>query len=131
VPLIGFHLVDAIRSGRIQLRGRLKEFTADGVRFGDDTTEPFDTVILATGYRAALGMLHGAVRVDDCGFALRRDGVTSVDQPGLYFVGHTYDIRGGLFNIGRDARRAARRIIATERGTSRTATETARPANGR
>jgi cation diffusion facilitator CzcD-associated flavoprotein CzcO len=131
VPLIGFHLVDAIRSGRIQLRGGLKEFTADGVRFGDGAAEPFETVILATGYRAALGMLRGAVRVDDCGFALRQDGVTSVDQPGLYFVGHTYDIRGGLFNIGRDARRAAARIIATERGTSRTATETARPASGR
>jgi thioredoxin reductase len=131
VPLIGFHLVDAIRTGRIQLRGRLEEFTADGVRFADGSAAPFDTVILATGYRAALGLLQGAVRVDDCGFALRRDRVTSVDQPGLYFVGHTYDIRGGLFNICSDARRAARRIIATQRGSSRTATETPRPGNER
>lgn len=129
VPLIGFHLVDAIRNGRIRLRGRLEEFTADGVRFGDRSAAPFDTVILATGYRAALGLLQGAVRVDDCGFALRRDRVTSVDQPGLYFVGHTYDIRGGLFNICSDARRAARRIIATQRGSSRTATEIPRPGN--
>jgi cation diffusion facilitator CzcD-associated flavoprotein CzcO len=131
VPLIGFHLADAIRSGRIQLRGSLKEFTQAGVRFGDDSTGTFDTVILATGYRAALGLLHGVVRIDDCGFALRRDGVASVDQPGLYFVGHTYDIRGGLFNISRDAKRAARHIIARTRDTSRTATETARPANER
>jgi cation diffusion facilitator CzcD-associated flavoprotein CzcO len=131
VPLIGFHLADAIRNGRIQLRGRLTEFTADGVRFGDGSAQPFDTVILATGYRAALGLLQGAVRVDDCGFALRHDRVTSVDQPGLYFVGHTYDIRGGLFNICSDAKRAARRIIATERESSRTATETARPGRER
>jgi cation diffusion facilitator CzcD-associated flavoprotein CzcO len=129
VPLIGFHLADAIRSGRIRLRGRLKEFTRDGVRFGDDSADSFDTVILATGYRAALGLLHGAARVDDCGFALRRGGVASVDQPDLYFVGHTYDIRGGLFNISRDAKRAARQIIARRRDTSRTAIETGRPAN--
>ena len=56
-------------------------------------------------------MLDGVIRLDECGFARRHDRVTSADQPGLYFVGHNYDIRGGLFNIGRDARRAARRII--------------------
>src|SRR6478672_6968342 len=54
VPLIGFHLTDGIRSGRIQLRRGLREFTNEGVRFLDGSDEPFDTVILATGYRAAL-----------------------------------------------------------------------------
>jgi cation diffusion facilitator CzcD-associated flavoprotein CzcO len=131
IPLIGFHLVDAIREGTIQIRGRLKEFTPDGVRFGDDASEPFDAVILATGYRAAVGMLHGSIRLDDCGFGLRRDRVVSVDQPDLYFVGHNYDIRGGLFNIGRDAKRAVKRIIATTRDTSRRATEISRPASER
>jgi cation diffusion facilitator CzcD-associated flavoprotein CzcO len=131
VPLIGFHLVDAIREGTIQVRGRVKEFTADGVRFGDDSVEPFDAVILATGYRAAVSMLRGSIRLDDCGFGLRRDRVVSVDQPDLYFVGHNYDIRGGLFNIGSDAKRAVRRIIARRRDTSRTSTETRRRASER
>ncbi|HEY7476471.1 MAG TPA: NAD(P)/FAD-dependent oxidoreductase [Vicinamibacterales bacterium] len=131
VPLIGFQLADAIRAGTVRLAGRLTELTADGARFGDDSSAAFDSVILATGYRAALGILGGAIRLDECGFAIRSDRVASPDQPDLYFVGHTYDLRGGLFNIGRDARRAARRIIARRREMSRTSTGTPRPGSER
>jgi len=45
--------------------------------------------------------------------ARRRDRVVSVDQPRLYFVGHNYDATGGLYNISRDARLAARLIAET------------------
>lgn len=112
IPLIGFHLVDAIRAGKVEVRPGVAKFTAEGVRFAvvDGAAEPFDTVILATGFSAALAPLEAIVRRDDGGFALRHDRVTSADQPRLYFVGHTYDAAGGLFNIGRDAKLAARRI---------------------
>jgi cation diffusion facilitator CzcD-associated flavoprotein CzcO len=104
VPLIGFHLVDAIRAGAIRLKRGVTEFTPAGVRFDDATDEPFDEVILATGYRAALGMLGDLIRVDGCGFAARTGRVASADQPNLYFVGHNYDTRGALRNIAQDAR---------------------------
>ena len=78
------------------------------MRFDDASDAPFDTVILATGYRAAVSPLGPLIRVDQCGFARRRDRVASADQPDLYFVGHNYDTQGGLFNIGRDARIVAR-----------------------
>lgn len=104
VPLIGFHLVDAIRSGAIRLKPGIAEFTNDGVRFTDGSEEGFDHVILATGYRAALDLLRDQVRMDECGFAARENRVVSSDQPGLYFVGHNYDTRGGLRNIAEDAR---------------------------
>jgi len=120
VPLIGFQLADLLRAGTIRLKGGVVDFTTGGVRFSDDSEQPFDSVILATGYRAAVGMLHGLIHLDDCGFALRRNKVVSVDQPGLYFVGHNYDIRGGLFNIGRDGRLAAGWIKAAVHGKSRT-----------
>jgi putative flavoprotein involved in K+ transport len=107
VPLIGFHLVDAIRSGTIHVKPAIDRFTAGGARFADGSEAPFDDVILATGYRPALGLLGDLISVDDCGFPRRRGPVESADQPGLYFVGHRYDTRGALFNIGRDARRAA------------------------
>lgn len=110
VPLIGFHLVDAIRSGAIRLKPGLAEFTAAGVRFTDGSEEPFDRVILATGYRAALGFVRDQVSVDECGFAIRHHRVVSSDQPNLYFVGHNYDTRGGLRNIAQDSRLAARRL---------------------
>jgi len=107
VPLIGFHLVDAIRSGSIRFKPGVAEFTSEGVRFTDGSEGPFDTVILATGYRAALAPLGPLIRIDDCGFASRRNRVVSADQPNLYFVGHNYDVRGGLRNIALDARGVA------------------------
>ena len=107
VPLIGFHLADGVRNGRIQLRTGIAAFTDAGVRFTDGTEERFDRVILATGYRAALGVLGTLTTTDACGFAARRNRVVSADWPNLYFVGHNYDASGGLRNIARDARLAA------------------------
>jgi cation diffusion facilitator CzcD-associated flavoprotein CzcO len=110
IPLIGFHLVDAIRSGRISVRPSVAELTETGVRFTDGVEEPFDDIILATGFTPALSPLGGRVRTDAKGFALRTDRVTSADQLGLYFVGHSYDSTGGLYNIRRDSALAAERI---------------------
>lgn len=113
IPIIGFHLADAIRAGLVRVRPGLAEFTPDGARFSDGTTERFDDVVLATGFAPALDALGDLVRRDDKGFALRRDRVTSADQPALYFVGHNYDATGGLLNIARDAPLVAARLAAT------------------
>jgi putative flavoprotein involved in K+ transport len=110
IPLIGFHLEDAIREGRIRVLPCIQEFTTDGVRFVDGSTAPFDAIILATGFRPALQPLEGLVRTDQGGFALRTDRVTSADQPRLWFVGHNYDSGGGIQNICKDAPLAADRI---------------------
>ena len=110
IPLIGFRLVDAIREGSVKLRGGMERFTRDGVLFADGTTEPFDVVLLATGFRAAIGFLGDAVNVDARGFGMRRDRVVSVDRPNLFFVGHNYDATGGLTNIRRDAPLAAEAV---------------------
>jgi glycine/D-amino acid oxidase-like deaminating enzyme len=110
IPVIGFHLVDAIAAGLIDVRAGVAELTADGARFTDGATGRFDDIILATGFGAALGSLGPLIQLDPKGFARRRDRVVSLDQPGLYVVGHNYDATGGLYNIGRDSRLAARLI---------------------
>ncbi|MGB2713546.1 MAG: NAD(P)/FAD-dependent oxidoreductase [Vicinamibacterales bacterium] len=117
VPLIGFHLVDAVRAGAVRLKPAIRELTEDGARFVDGTEAEFDEIMLATGYKAAVGMLGGLVHVDDCGFAARHSRVVSADQPNLYFVGHNYDVRGGLRNIAIDARATAR-LIANQLASS-------------
>jgi hypothetical protein len=89
--------------------------TESGARFMDGVEEPFDDVILATGFTAALAPLGNLVRTDAKGFAVRTDRVTSADQPNLYFVGHSYDATGGLYNIRRDSVLAAERIAASTR----------------
>ncbi|HSJ08756.1 MAG TPA: NAD(P)/FAD-dependent oxidoreductase [Longimicrobiales bacterium] len=109
IPLIGFHLVDEIRAGRVKVRPGIAALTPGGVRFTDGTEAPFDDVILATGFRAAVDFVHG-IRKDAKGFALRADRVTSSDAPSLAFVGHNYDARGGLLNIRIDAPLAAARL---------------------
>ena len=108
VPLIGLHLADAVRDGRIVVTGGLARFTDRGMRFDDGAELPFDAVVLATGYRAALGVMGSLVHVDRCGFAARHHRVVSDAQRDLYFVGHNYGIDGAIHNIGRDARRVAR-----------------------
>jgi cation diffusion facilitator CzcD-associated flavoprotein CzcO len=115
IPLIGFHLVDAIRLGIVRVKlGALDSFTATGVRYGDGEEADFDTVIFATGFLPAIDALGTLVRRDERGFALRSDRVASADQPGLYFVGHNYDVTGGLANIRKDATIVARRLAETE-----------------
>src|SRR5882762_8245539 len=116
IPVIGFHLVDAIAQGLIDLRGGVAELTSEGARFTDGTAGRFDDIILATGFAAALDPLGGLVQLDAKGFARRRDRVVSLDQPRLYFVGHNYAASGGLYNISRDARLAARLIGAELKG---------------
>lgn len=108
IPLIGFHLTNAIRARQVRVRPGLRAWLPDGVRFDDGSEDAFDVVMLATGYRSALGPLGGLVQRDACGFARRRDRVVSLDQPDLYFVGQTYDVRGALFNIAHDAQHVAR-----------------------
>jgi putative flavoprotein involved in K+ transport len=119
VPLIGFSLVEAIRAGAITLRPGVAGFGADTVRFADGSEEAFDTVLLATGYRATLDFLGRFGTRDDCGFASRRDRVASKEWQGLYFVGQNYDNRGAIYNISLDAREVARRVAGA---TARTLT---------
>jgi cation diffusion facilitator CzcD-associated flavoprotein CzcO len=107
IPLIGFHLDDAIRSGLVVMRRGIASFTPTGVRFTDGVQEDFDTVLLATGFRPALGPLGSLVQTDARGFALRNDRVRSAQYASLFFVGHNYDASGGLRNIARDAPMAA------------------------
>ncbi len=109
IPLIGFNLVDAIRDGLIQVRGNIAGLTERGARFTDGVEEEFDHIILATGFRSALGFLNG-IRRDARGFAIRTDRVTSADHPRLCLVGQNYDATGALLNIRRDARLAAERL---------------------
>lgn len=114
VPIIGFHLVDAIKAGQVRMRlGSIQCFTTAGVRFSDGGTETYDVVILATGFLPALDPLGELVRRDAQGFAIRSDRVTSADQPHLYFVGHNYDVTGGLANIRVDAGIVADRVART------------------
>lgn len=127
IPIIGFHLVDAIRDGAASVvHGEIARLTTDGAEFTDGSSAPFDAILLATGYEPALALLGDLVEKDARGFALRRDRVTSAGQAGLYFVGHNYDATGGLSNIRRDAPIVAHHIAQCRSVGARLARERAR-----
>ncbi|HEX6540152.1 MAG TPA: NAD(P)/FAD-dependent oxidoreductase [Ktedonobacterales bacterium] len=111
VPVIGLELLQHARAGAIAIRPAVERFTERGVRFVDGHEEPFDCVLVATGYRPALGYLSGVLPLDDAGFP-RMDGVRSLDLPNLYFVGMYNNIRGTLFNIAHEAPQVAQALSA-------------------
>ena len=111
VPLIGFHLVEAIKAGSVKVKtGTIDRLEPTGAVFSDGSRQEFDRIILATGFAPALGPLGTLIRRDERGFALRTDNVTSADQPNLWFVGMRYDTTGAISNIKADAIAVARAL---------------------
>ena len=110
IPVIGNSILGHIDAGRVRVLSEVAEFSEQSVRLRDGTVWAGDTVILATGYRASMGWMGCHNARDECGFADRKDRVRSANHPDLYFVGHNYDGRGGLYNIRIDARRIGRLI---------------------
>ena len=108
VPLIDVGTLARIRDGTIKVRGGIDRFTADGVVFADSTVERFDSVVLATGFRADLRRLLPQSRsvLDAQGAPLVSGGTTR--EPGLFFCGLIVSATGQLREIGIEARRIAR-----------------------
>ena len=110
VPVIGRRILDLIGAGRVKKRPGIAEMNTHGVRFLDGESWTGDAIVLATGYRGAIEWMGRYGDRDECGFGERRDRVRSSRHAGLYFMGHNYDGRGGLYNIRIDAKRVARLV---------------------
>jgi cation diffusion facilitator CzcD-associated flavoprotein CzcO len=111
IPIIGLSFINAVREERIQVKPAVTSFGEQEVTFADGTRQPFDAVLLATGFQPALGYLDGLISFDERGFP-KRDRVRSLDHPNLYFVGYNYGIAGTLNNIRQEAPIAAAQIAA-------------------
>ena len=102
-PLIDVGTLDAIRDGRIKMRGDIASFTATGVAFKQSPAEPFDAAVLATGFRPDLrALLPDAQGVlSASGAPLVSGGATS--EPGLFFCGARVSPIGQLRQIAFEA----------------------------
>ena len=107
VPLIDIGTIAKIKDGSIKIRGGIDRFMTDGVIFTGESTEKFDAVILATGFRPDLRKLLPDVNdvFDQHGMPLVTGQRTSA--PGLYFCGQITVPTGQLREIGIEARRIA------------------------
>jgi len=106
IPLLDIGTVASIRRGEIAVRGGVEAFTREGARFvGRAAAEPFDAVVLATGYRPGLAAFLEAPE------ALGADEVPRGGAlPGLYFCGFHVVATGMLREIAIEARQIAGEI---------------------
>jgi cation diffusion facilitator CzcD-associated flavoprotein CzcO len=117
VPLLDVGTLAMMRAGRIAVRPNVEAFSSKTVAFANRVAEPFDAIILATGFRPDLrGLLPEAAGV------LNAEGGPLVSgrrtaEPGLFFCGAIASPTGQLREIGIEARRIAG--IVAERRPSR------------
>ena len=107
VPLIDVGTLDAIRDGRIKLRGDVASFSLESVAFQRSPAERFDAIILATGFRPDLrSLLPDAKGVLGAAGAPLVSGRATA-EPGLFFCGAIPSAIGQFRQIGIEARSIA------------------------
>lgn len=113
VPIIDVGLIDAIRSGQVEIVGAVSGFDGDKVLLADGTVIAPEAVVAATGYRRGLESLVGHLDVlDGQGRPTVHGSRTHPGAPDLYFTGFTNPLSGMFRELNIDARRIARAISA-------------------
>lgn len=112
-PIFGSELKQAIRDGRIQLRGRVRDGKGSTIRFADTSTLAVDNIIWATGFKTD----YSWIRIEGglTGNAPQHErGVSPIS--GLYFLGMPWQHRRGsglLQGVGDDAAYVLDQLLAT------------------
>ncbi len=95
-PVIDIGTVAMIKSGKIKVLPDVRSFEGDNVIFSDGSKQPYDAVILATGYRANLAdFLTGLDPILDR-YDLPKTPSPEGDLAGIHFVGFDNYKLGGL-----------------------------------
>ncbi len=105
------------RAGHIRTRGSVAEVTNERVVFSDGSTESFDLIILATGYRYQTPFLPLQLERTVAGLPSVVEG-ESINWPGLYFAGLECGLRlssGTIRGIAKDAPILAAKVAARVR----------------
>lgn len=99
-PVVDLGTADMIRAGKIKIiNAGIEHFTPQSVVFEDGSEQPFDVVILATGYKANLTDMieNGPAMMDRFGWP--KFVVGAGEQAGLYFVGFDNYTPGGILGV--------------------------------
>jgi cation diffusion facilitator CzcD-associated flavoprotein CzcO len=101
VPLIDIGTLAKIRDGSIKVRGGIERLTGDSVVFSGGAREPFEAIILATGFRPDLRRLLPGIDAFDPQGMPRVTGKPIA--PGLYCCGQITVPTGQLREIAIEA----------------------------
>ncbi|MFI1419595.1 flavin-containing monooxygenase [Streptomyces sp. NPDC020731] len=112
IPVQDVGLVDAVRTGAVEVVAAVEGFEEGGVVLADGDRIGPDVVVAATGYARGLeGLVGGLGVLDDRGRPVVHGARTPADSPGLYFTGFTNPISGNLRELALDAQRIARAVV--------------------
>jgi len=101
----------AVRSGAIRLRPAVSSFDAHKVVFDRGSSDTFDVVIAATGFRPGLEDLVGHLAVlDDDGEPAVNAGAQHPNAPGVFFAGFRFGLFALLPYLEGDAKQIAEAI---------------------
>jgi cation diffusion facilitator CzcD-associated flavoprotein CzcO len=110
-PVVGYELPDAVAAGKVAVVPAIERLSPGMVHFVGGSSAPFDALILATGFRPALGPVSHLLEFDQRGRPLLDRYHRSIGNPRLVCVGYTYPTtEGWLQAIGRVARQAVEGI---------------------
>ncbi|EDY53582.1 MULTISPECIES: NAD(P)/FAD-dependent oxidoreductase [Streptomyces] len=112
IPVQDVGLIDAIRTGKVEVVAAVEGFEDGEVLLADDTRITPDAVIAATGYTRALDRLVGHLDVlDGRGGPLVNGARTPQDAPGLYFTGYVTPLSGTFREVAIDAEKIAKAVV--------------------
>ena len=106
IPVIDIGTVEQIKAGTISVRPGITQVNHNTVTFTDGREDPFDTIVLATGYRTGLSEILAPELsrqlLNEKGFP-RGLWDTNSALKGLYFLGFATPLTGILRNIRLDS----------------------------
>lgn len=105
-PVVDLGTADLIRQGKIKVvNAGIDHLSNTNVHFEDGTVMAFDTILLATGYKANITkIIEGSEQLLDA-FGWPKFVVPDGDHKGLFFIGFDNYTAGGILGvINRDAR---------------------------
>ena len=112
IPMLDIGTVAMVKAGRIKVRPAVQQVLPGSVRFADGREEPYEGIVLATGYDTGLaGFIHGFETIADQRGRPHRFGQETAIA-GLYFVGFRNPSTGALREMALEAPRVAASIAA-------------------
>lgn len=112
IPMLDIGTVAMVKAGRIKVRPAVQRVQGGSVRFVDGREEPYQGIVLATGYDTGLaGFIHGFDTIADARGRPHRFGQETVIA-GLCFVGFRNPSTGALREMALEAPRVAASIAA-------------------
>jgi putative flavoprotein involved in K+ transport len=112
IPVQDVGLIDAIRTGKVEVVAAVEGFEDGEVLLADGTRIAPDAVIAATGYARSLEDLVGHLDVLDArGGPVVNGARCPENAPGLFFSGYVTPISGTFREVAIDAEKIAKAVV--------------------